>query len=35
MQTFVQQLKIHDHVDLTDYDRLCMKIVSNVFTFMS
>lgn len=35
MQIFIQQLKQHDHGDVADYDRLCARIISNVFTFVS
>lgn len=35
MQKFVQILKNHDHVDISDYDKLCERIISNVFTFMN
>lgn len=35
MQMFAKQLKVHDHVDLADYDRLCTKIISNVLTFVN
>lgn len=35
MQIFVQQLKNHDHVDIQNYDKLCWRVISNVFTFMN
>jgi hypothetical protein len=32
---FVQKLKNYDHVNTEGYDKLCYRIVSNVFTFMN
>jgi hypothetical protein len=35
MHLFVQQLKVYEHANTKGYDKLCLRIISNVFTFMN
>lgn len=35
MQIFVDQLKDYDQNDVESYDKLCWRIISNVFTFIN
>lgn len=35
MQIFVDQLKDYDQNDRESYDKLCWRIISNVFTFIN